>query len=246
MKKLSFFIMSLVVVFFSCNKEDEPNQIEISSEEAAVLIATSLGEDQGGLQSIFTDAITVVNDVSSANSGGRVAACGASDNTTFSYESQPGETPSFAYSYDYGWTLVCGNDSQPSMVNLSLSYDGTMNSPDFLFSFEGNSGFDVTDILQEIVTINGTHNQEVSYDIRSEGQQFNGNNTFAYTLTDIKVDAASSSVQSGTAAVLLAGVTNRGVYAINATIVYNGDGSATVTINGDVYGIDLSTGTITG
>ncbi len=246
MKRLSFLLVSLVVILASCDKDEKVNQIQISSQEAASLIAASIGQDQGGLQAIFTDAITVVDEVTSATSGGRQATCGSSDNTAFSYASQTGETPAYSFNYDYGWTLSCGNDSQPNKVDLSLSYDGSMESPDFTMTFEGTSGFTVTELLQDILTINGSHNQSATYNVVSEGQQYSGTNTFAYTLTEIRVSKSDSQVQSGTAAVLLSGITNRGAYSINATIVYNGDGTATITINGDVFGVDISTGTVNG
>jgi hypothetical protein len=245
MKKISFLLVSIAMIFASCDKDDETPQIQISPEEAASLIATSLGADQGGLQGIFADAISVVNEVTDPNTGGRQIACGASDNTIFTYASEQDETPSYSFNYDYGWTLTCSGDA-PSQVNINLSYDGSMESPDFTFSYEGNSGFTVTDIMQDILTVNGTHNQAATYNLSSEGQQYSGTDTFSYVLTDIKVSKTTSDVQSGTASVQLSGITNRGAYSISATIVYNGDGTATITINGDVFGVDISTGTING
>lgn len=246
MKRILFLSALALAFLSSCDKEeDKVNQIQLSGEEAASLIAASLGEDQGGLQAIFIDAVTVVNEVSDANSGGRQAACGASDNTTFAYASQDGEDPAYSFNYDYGWTLIC-SDAQPSQIDLGLSYDGSMESTGFSIMFDGASDFSVTDIFEEVITINGTHGQNASYNVTNEGQQYSGTNTFGYTLTDIRVSKTDSNVQSGTAAVLLTGLTNQGAYTINATIVYNGDGTATITINGDVYGVDISTGTVNG
>ncbi len=242
MKNLSLLFLSVLLVFSACDKEDEPNHFQIPNEEAADLIATSLAED-GGLQTIFMDAVTVVNEVTSASTGGRQLSCGATDNTTFNYASQTGETPSYQYHYDYGWILNCA-EQQPSSVDLNLTYDGAMESPDFTFTFEGTSGFTVTEIMEPVLVINGNHNRASAYHVMSDGQQYSGSHTFAYTLTEIKISKETSSIVSGAAAVQLSGTTNRGVYTVNATITYNGDGTATATINGQVYGIDISTGTI--
>lgn len=247
MKKISFFLLGALALSTSCGDDDEVKQIQISNEEAVSIIATSIGATDAGLINIFSDALTVIEDVTASNSGGRQAAeCGASDVFNFNYASQQGETPSYSFDYNYGWTLSCNESSQPSLLELSIDYDGNLASPDFSMTYLGEADMSVSNIMEEIVVFNGLYNQDITYNISNEGQQYNGTHKLVYTLANINIVKATSTIDSGVATILLSGTSNQGEFSLSATITYNGDGTATVEIRGESYLVDLSTGSMIG
>jgi hypothetical protein len=247
MKKLSLLFLSFVVLLSSCDKDEDENQIQISGEEAAAIIASSIGADDAGLITIFSDALDVVNEVTAESTGGRLAAsCGSSDVLSWNSASQPGETPSYSFGYEYGWTLTCDGTQQPSILALSIAYDGNLTSEDFNTTYDGGGELTVTGLLAEQLVFNGLYNQDISYSIVSEGQQYSGTHKLVYTLTNVTMTKETEEIVSGSAALILSGTSNQGVYSITANITYNGDGTATVVINGQAYGVDLSTGMVNG
>jgi hypothetical protein len=246
MKKLSLLLLG-VLALASCGDDDEVNQIQISNEEAVSTIASSIGSDQGGLIMIFTDAINVINEATASNTGGRqIAECGASDLITYSYSSQQGETPSYSFNYDYGWTLTCNEASQPSLLEIAVNYDGNIASPDFSMDYLGDSDISASGIMDAIVVFNGLYTQDLSYDISNEGQQYNGTYKLVYTLANINIIKESNTIESGSATIFLSGTTNQGAFSISASITYNGDGTANVEIRGESYLVDLATGSMIG
>jgi hypothetical protein len=63
---------------------------------------------------------------------------------------------------------------------------------------------------------------------------------FSATIVDLIVGKSDYEVDSGTGTFSLTGTTNQGNFSYNGSIVFNGDNTATITINGNQYTIDLN------
>ena len=70
--------------------------------------------------------------------------------------------------------------------------------------------------------------------------------TINYALSNLIVDKRSHVIQSGTATLTVSGAGSAGrSFAFTATVAFNGNGSATLTINGKRFSVNLTLGEAT-
>ncbi len=246
MKKISLFLLSIMAVMSSCDKEDEPNRIEISNQEAAIMIGTSLGQGEAGLGGFISETVLVVDEVTDGATGGRQSFCGTSDEITLSISSQQGDPQAYSFDYVYGWSLSCDANSQPSILAVNVSFTGNLNSPQYVVDYTGSSEMTISDIMQDVITFNGGHLQNGVGTVTNEGQTYRASQQFSYVLKDVKVSRTTNSIQSGTATVQVSGTSDEGVLSITASVTYNGDGTATVVVNNETFEVDVYSGTLIG
>src|SRR5688572_24783006 len=83
MKKSAWLFVSMMVAFVAC-KDDEEAPNAISSEEAAVMMSSSLASNSSGVAFVSKEAANESEDIMEHNSSGRVASCGVSQNIDLS------------------------------------------------------------------------------------------------------------------------------------------------------------------
>ena len=127
-KNKAWVFLSMFVIAVACEDDDKPKN-SISSEEAAVIISSSLAANTSGLSFVSGKATNVAEDLLEDNAGGRVAACGLSQNLDLSGESPDGANVTYSYDFSYKFRLNCNAESEPSDVSVDLSYSGEFDAP---------------------------------------------------------------------------------------------------------------------
>jgi hypothetical protein len=70
-----------------------------------------------------------------------------------------------------------------------------------------------------------------------------GSSNISIAITNLTLQKPRRAIESGSAAISITGSTPKhGAFSYTGTVVFNGNGTATVTINGTAYSINLNTG----
>jgi hypothetical protein len=244
-KSISLVALFLLAVV-SC--DDESNSATVmSNDEAADQIALSLSESSSGLTVTVDETVSVTETAVEANAGARTTACGYSENFNFSTSNPQGSLITFSYTFAYSYALSCGTDSLPASMQTLVTYSGEFDAPRLASAHTGDGVLTVTalDNTSTAYSIDGSYSRDGSFESKVNNLSA-GSNTLVMAIDDLVVNKTTKRIESGSASITLTGtVTGKGDYSFTASIIFNGDGTATATLNGDIYSVDLSTGIVT-
>lgn len=244
MKKLflSFIYAGLILSVVSC-KNEEVNSI--TGEEAAEIVAMSMADDGMGASSFI---YTSVNTSSNANDNGMLKAKAVNvidKDTTVTYSSNPSAVISYLMtaSFSYQFTVDAMNNVTAS--SLTYSYNGNLDAPRLSSVHTGSGNLDVSSVNTETCTVNGLFKR--TSDVETKGvraKQSTSQTTIDFS--NIKVNKSTEEILSGTATVNISGnLSGKGNFEYSGSIVFNGEGMATITINDSSYSVNLQTGDYT-
>lgn len=214
----------------------EKDQSVITPDEVAVIIEGALMMDSEGAAAGISEVVSIAEkftlDAPSLS-------CGQTADTTFS-RSLSNTRITADYTASANWTLQCNQFNVPQRIVMNLQSSGTYTTPRVSSNDNGTGSLTVSNLVTgPNFLINGscTRNGSQTRLLR------NGNgatSTVAITLTNVAVSKTTRKIQSGSAEVLITGQGSDG-QTINSTgsIVFNGDGTATLSINGRTYTITL-------
>lgn len=239
--------LALVFVFslFSCNNEDNvsPDQA-ISNDEAAEEVASFLASDvsaaSADLDFLIEDA---QNGKIAVNS--KIEACGITYDTAIN-RSFSGAYLTFNYTLQYGYGLSCTNAGIPSTLTYSIYATGNRSGNRLSSQGESEgtlsaSGFEVS---KSSYLLNGTFSRTHTVSQKA-GAQKTFNSALESTLSDISIDKLTKVIQSGFAIVEASGTSSSGgSYTYSASVVFNGNETADVVINSNVYLVNTETGQV--
>ncbi|NET36778.1 MAG: hypothetical protein F6K19_32915 [Cyanothece sp. SIO1E1] len=240
LRKLTFLLI-LSIAFFStaCNKEanNSPTEETITSEETIALVEAALVEGAEGIVHEVEDAVEVAELVLEKTLNNTY--CGLSKDSTiartFNRPRLSGE-----YSTTWGWMLNCNEQEVP--VNLTFSREATGTYESLRLTSDDRAESDW--VLDNLVfgteyVLNGTYKREGTQASKVREQK-SFSSTVQFTVTDLSVGKIKRRINSGSAVLLVSGQASSGEnFSFNGTVEFLGDGAATVTINGEVYEIDL-------
>lgn len=230
--------LNLILVFTSCNTNDDNTMIssstELSDEEAVELIESSLQKSTGGFNdNTKTFAEDLTNDITINED------CSVIYNDTFviNYEENLVQA---SYTVDWSYEMTCNNLGIAQSVLFSSSTDGNYSSQHIISSDNSMSYFEITGLQpsSETMILNGNYE-------RTGMQELTIINTRSVTshlivdLTDIVISKGNNTITSGTATVLLTGVSQNTSFTIEGSLVFNGGESATLNINDNTYTLNL-------
>lgn len=235
--------LCLTMLTFACS-DDETSEPVITDDEAAEEIAASLSTE---VTVFASDVVVAADDAENgrALSSGKTAACNVPYSATFT-DAFAGTNVSYTYTIEYDYTLSCTNAGIPTTLSYGFSSNTTYSGP--RLSSEGDSegslivtGFELSATQY---SMNGSFERAGS--ITQKARQLKTFvSTSDFTLTNLTVDKTTTMIKGGTGTVALNGTSSTGeTYAVDASIVFNGDGTATVTIQGSVYEVSLPTGEV--
>lgn len=238
-----FLVACLLFIAAACNDDDDSSSA-MTSEEAADVVGSSLAVNSSGFTAVVNASIAGADAALEASDGGRTAACGYTNEVTFSATNLPGAIITYSYDYSYNYILTCGNDV-PQSLAVNTTYDGQFDAPRLASQHAGTSDLTIT-ALDETATsyiINGDYNRSGAFQSKIRNKN-SSTSTVDFSIDDLAVDKINQKILSGSASVTITGsVTGKGSFTYTATVVFEGDGTAQVTINGTVYIVDLTTGT---
>jgi hypothetical protein len=243
-KNNAWLFLSMFVVAVACQDDDEPSN-SITSEEAAVIISSSLASNSSGVSFVSGKAADVTEDLLANNSGGRVAACGLSQNIDLSGSSPDGATTSYSYDFSYKFKLNCNTESEPSDVSVELSYSGAFDAPKLAAEHSGISELEVTG-LEEATTdflLDGLFKRSGSFENKEAVKS--GSSSLEITLKDVTIDKQSHQIISGTGTYVITGaVPDKGDFNYTGDITFQGADAAELSVNGDKFTTNLKNGEV--
>jgi hypothetical protein len=229
------FAASLLVVFTACNQEEDDPAYTPTENDAAKVMEESLAKSSGGM----TDEIAKLNESIFAKDIGNLnLQCGIPFDTTLTYILSGDATGSWTRNWNL--LLNCPNDANP-FLDVNTTYEGSFSGSFQSRDREGNRSWTWSELGPEgeFIFLNGTG-------AHSGARTFNGPNqaTFSWSQsaewTDVAISKATHIIDSGSGTFSLTFTGPQGnTYNFDGTVVFNGDQTATVTINGEVYEVEL-------
>lgn len=238
---LHFFALALIAVtmsFTACNKDENDTTSIISEEEAVAVLEGALMNSTFGIGSEVADAAYIALQYSEKDGLG--GPCGAAFDSTVTRSINETRVIA-AYTTTWHWKVNCNN----AMVPTSLDFDRT-SSGEYETSRMASEDSAISDwtisnlVLGSAWTLNGTYTRN-----GSQTSLIRNQNSFTSELTmnisSLTVNKSTLRVDSGSATFLLTGNSTGGnSFRFEGTIVFSDNGTATVTINGQTYEIDLN------
>jgi hypothetical protein len=251
--KLSL-IMLLMLGAFSCKKDNSASSSSVTTDQAADIAAGSLAENSDGFASVTDDIAVNAQGISSTNSGLTI---NSTTQSTNSVHQECGTTLTDSvtrnitldsvtvnYFFKYSHTLNCNSNSEPDNFVNTLTYHGTFDGPRLSSSNSGSANVTIAGLTQTATNfvINGEYKREGSFQSKV-GNKASGNSSVDIVGTDITLSKPGRKILSGSATINITGTGPKGVsFSYSGTIVFNGDDTATLTINSTAYTINLITG----
>jgi hypothetical protein len=252
--KLSLVIL-LMLGAFSCKKDNSASTSgSVTTDQVADIAAGSLAENSEGLASVTDDIAVNAQGLSSTsnvtvNSTGSLAtssvhqACGTTltDSVTRSLTI---DSVTIDYFFKYSHTLNCNTSSQPDNLVNVLTYHGDFNGPRLSSTNSGSAQVTIAGLTTTATNfvLNGEYKRDGSFQSKV-GNKASGNSHVDIVGTNITLSKPGRKILSGSATIAVSGTGPKGVtFSYTGTIVFNGDDTAILTINGTGYTINLLTG----
>ena len=219
-KNKAWLFLSMFVVALGCQDDDEPAN-SITSEEAAVIVSSSLAANTSGVSFVSNKAADVTEDMLADNSGGRVATCGLSQNLELSGASPDGAAITYSYDFSYKFKLNCNTESEPSEVSVNLSYSGDFDAPKIAADHSGIAELDVTGLEATIdeFLLSGLFKRSGSFENKEQAQS--ANSTVEITLKDVTIKKGTHQIIAGEGTFVLKGsVPSKGDFNYSGSIAF--------------------------
>lgn len=223
--------------FYSCSNDDASASNE--EKDAVDAITYSLQSDSNGLAKSIESASAYASE---ENLYARAASLECAVPYTASYnEAWEGSSYSYSYSIERNTQLSCTAESEPSSLSYNATYEGVYDTPrmssndnaSLQWSLTGLEAAATNAILDGSYVRNGTQVSKVR-------EQNTFTSTLTYNLNAINVSKTAHQIVSGSASVAFSGLSSNGnAYTYNGEITFNGNGTATLVLNGNTYTINL-------
>lgn len=233
----AFAILGLLAV--ACNDDD--NTAELSSEEQAEMVASSLGES--GLSGSAEQSAEYADEATDAS--GKMAECGYSATETADINLGTSFI-TFSLSYSYDVAVNCDDNSEPESFTSEFEYEGTFDAPRFASQHSGSGFLTITSLEEENdnYEINGSYKRSGDFQSKIRNQA-SGDHTLEITADAVTVNKVDKEITGGTASVSASGeIEGKGSYSFDAEVTFNGDGTATIVVSGTTYKVDLESSTV--
>lgn len=229
-------IVLAVLAISSCRKDETDS---ITTDDATDALTYALQSGSGGYSQQLSDAADYAYTEGYGKNGAVSGlSCGVPFDTAVSFVHTGTITAN--YNHSWTWTLNC-TGPVPNTLDFEGTYNGNYDGPRMQSTNSGGGDFNITGIQPgpDVYTFNGnyTRNGSVSSKVRNK-------NTFTTQITvvasNITVSKATYKITGGNATATVQCSSSAGkVYNYDAAIVFNGDGTAAVTINGQTTTIQL-------
>jgi hypothetical protein len=224
-----FFLFSFILInslLFSCKDESSKT---VSEEEAVEVITNSMAAKTGGTEQ------------QTANIADIWATLGNYCNTTFDTSLVKNITLTNLtanYTLDYDYTITCNILGLPTSANLNAATSGTYNTTRISSNDSTTSAYILSDLLNLTqYTLNGTSTRTGSQ-VSSIGNDASFSSVVSTTFSNVKINLTTGIIDSGTATVSISGTTTDNQnYNYTGSIVFLGNQTATLTLNGNTHNL---------
>jgi len=136
------------------------------------------------------------------------------------------------------------NNSVPDNLTGSLTYSGSFSGPRLSSTNSGSATFVVAGLSPNATNfvINGEYKRSGTFQSKTDTTN-RGSYSVDIVVTNLKLTKPGRTIASGTATISITGdVAKKGSFSYAGTLVFNADGTATLTLSGKVYIINLTIG----
>jgi hypothetical protein len=234
--KITALLMAIIGTLTSCQKSEVLSEVAsnvastVSSDDIASVVQYATSSETGGLSTTLTTV------GSFAYSRNNASYCGKGKDTTATYsKTSSGGLYSYSYTQNWSWSLNCSTAKLPSNLSYKSTLTGQYKAPKTTSNDKGDVNFTISGLevsspnykYAGSYTRNGTQSVSVL-------QAKDLTTTINMTITDIQVNKSTLKIQSGGKATFTLDAKNSlgKTVTYTGTILFNGDGTATITLNG--------------
>jgi hypothetical protein len=254
MKKIQLSIALLLLIgIVSCKKTDNGATTTVSTDQLADLASGSLASTTG-LSTNFDDmtvnaeSLSSINGpaktVNTVNTGGNTAIqqCGTTLTDSL-VKSGTSNSVTFSYFLKYTHTLNCDANDHPAELDYNLAFHGSYHGPYIAAKDTGTSAFTISGFGtgSTVYTMNGTYSRKGAF-TSQVGNKISGTSLVTIVVTNLTVTKSTRKIASGNATITVVITLPKGNTTYTGSLVFNGDDTATFTLSGAVYNINLITG----
>ena len=219
---------SALTTFSSCKKDPEEIIALLSESEAAEIAETALSDRMAGAEMPTVDVAKLIES--------SLGSCGVPGDTAFS-KSKAGPV-SYNYAYDLGWVVNCNALNIPQNATATLKGKGTFGTARWDGSNEGSGTLTFTGLAlsDHAYIANGTYT--VSGDLTGDFRKTDPSLDCitALTLTNLSINKTTYAITAGTGTLKVTATNASGQSkTLTGTLVFNADGTITVTVNGHTH-----------
>lgn len=229
----SILLLTLLLLHTACNKEEV--QPEMSEEEIIEIIEPTLKATSGG---VVTNLEAVSEELVKSISSESLCDSLLTYTTGQTYEGQQLEA---SYLIQLYYELNCNLFGVPvaALVSSTSTSEWSTNR----LRSEGNVTFSGSveglELLETAITIDGDYmlvgDQQADFK-----ETYEINSILNFTLSEVKINKQDFHIESGSAAFTFTGTTQYGTFSQTGDILFNGDGTALLNINGNTYLITIN------
>lgn len=217
-----------LTAFSSCKKDPEEIIALISESEAAEIVETALSDRTAGAEMPTVDVAKLIES--------SLGNCGVPGDTSFS-KNKAGAV-SYNYAYQLGWVVNCNALNIPQNATTTLKGTGTFGTARWDGSTQSSGSLTFTGLsLSEPAYIaNGTYTAsgDLTGDFRKTDPALDC--TTELTLTNLSISKTNYTITGGTGTLKVTATNASGqTKTLSGTLVFNADGTVTVTVNGHTH-----------
>jgi hypothetical protein len=237
MKKIKLSIMAMLLLSAVACKKSDNTANNVSNDDVATMVAGSISFNANGTN--ISDDPTFA----AANMTNAQQACGTTKVDSILLQSTTGAY-SYNYKLKYNYTLNCNANNQYDNVTGNLVYSGSFSGPNLSSTNSGTFVFTVAGFTQAApnFVIDGEYKRSGSFKSKIDTTN-TGTSNIDIVIKALSVRKPARTIAGGTATISVTGnVPKKGNFSFSGTMFFNGDGTATLTIGGTAYIINITTG----
>jgi hypothetical protein len=238
---LPIFSILFIIVLFGCKKEKVVKTTNITNAQAATMVATSLAVNANGFVNLKNDMVLYANTIINNGKG-----CGVIDSFAIARQETVESTINYNYALGYYYTVNCSNSLKDNLTSNIVS-NGSFDANNLTAVNKVVSTITLSSLSGTATTYSLTGNYQLAGTFQTVDEtQLSGNNTISIDVATLVVNKSSRNIVRGTANVSVSGtVKNKNTFTYNGTLVFNSANTASLTLEGTGYTINLITAEIT-
>ncbi len=242
--KILFFFLLTGLIITGCKKDDNLLSEEEIAEEVADDIAALIGSGNSGLSAEIADVAEIAEENLPDTSKTIKSDTLYVVDTTIVRTNPSGTVITYNYTYQmqYGYLF---DGVKLTGFFYEGDADGSFDAPRIASSTSSVSDwlFENFEIGSSYYILNGTSSITSSTESKVRNKVKIKSNS-QITVSNVKIDKSTLQILEGSLNLNISGTVDDQDFSYNVTVIYSGNGKAELTINGNTYIINLSTGEI--
>lgn len=228
----AILMLIMISLTTSCDRR-EIFQNTINEEDVVEIVEMALSTGTEGLTMQVQDAAEMTLTTVSLP-------CNTIQDSTIVKTNQPGSLRTYQYTFDWNWQLYC-NAVIPEKIDFNYTANGNYNTPRLSSNDEASFDFDIIGIAptESSLVYNGNYTRKGTQ-VSKVRNQLEFNTTLLFTTTDLSFSKSTKKIEGGTITFSFTGDVAEGDSSnYEGTITFQGNETATISMNGETYLIDL-------